>query len=171
MTSRKPLIHPVLFCLVFSCVVLSCVVLSCHFLSSLVLSCLVLSHPVLFCLVFTCLVLSSLVLSCHFLSSLVLSCLVLSRPVLSCLVLASSERVAMDVVDVASLHGAVQAWDRWMGCILSPDPAGIEEKVNLLEKGEKVQWKTTMHLQILRASWLPVPPHIHNHGSCASHRF
>jgi hypothetical protein len=44
----------------------------------------------------------------------------------------------MDVADVASLDGAVQAWDRWMGCILCPDPAGIEEKVNLLEKGEKV---------------------------------
>ncbi len=25
-----------------------------------------------------------------------------------------------------------------MGCILCPDPAGIEEKVSLLEKGEKV---------------------------------
>ncbi len=44
----------------------------------------------------------------------------------------------MDVVDVASLDGAVQAWDRWMGCILCPDPAGIEEKVNLIEKREKV---------------------------------
>ena len=44
----------------------------------------------------------------------------------------------MGVADVASLDGAVQAWDVWMGCILCPDPAGIEEKVNLLEKGEKV---------------------------------
>jgi hypothetical protein len=47
----------------------------------------------------------------------------------------------MDVVDVASLDGAVQAWDRWMGRILclrpDPDPAGIEEKVNLLEKGKR----------------------------------
>ncbi len=44
----------------------------------------------------------------------------------------------MDVADVASLDGTVQAWDRWMRCILCPDPAGIEEKANLLEKGEKV---------------------------------
>ncbi len=42
--------------------------------------------------------------------------------------------MALDVADVASLHGTVQAWDRWMGCILCPDPAGIEGKVDLLEK-------------------------------------
>ncbi len=46
------------------------------------------------------------------------------------------------MADVASLDvdGTVQAWDRWMGCILCPglaDPAGNEEKVNLIEKGGK----------------------------------
>ena len=42
------------------------------------------------------------------------------------------------MADVASLDATVLAWDRWMGCILCPYPAGSEEKVNLLEKGEVV---------------------------------
>jgi hypothetical protein len=44
----------------------------------------------------------------------------------------------MDVADIVSLDDTVQDWDRSMGCIICPYPAGIEEKVNLLEKGKAV---------------------------------
>ena len=44
----------------------------------------------------------------------------------------------MDESDVALLDGHVEALDKWMGCILCPDPACMQDKVNLLVQGVKV---------------------------------
>ena len=44
----------------------------------------------------------------------------------------------MDVSDVAFLDGHVEALDKWMGCLLRPDPACMQDKVNLLHEGVKV---------------------------------
>ncbi len=44
----------------------------------------------------------------------------------------------MDESDVALLDGHVEALDKWMWCILCPDPACMQDKVNLLVQGVKV---------------------------------
>jgi hypothetical protein len=44
----------------------------------------------------------------------------------------------MDVSDVVFLDGHVVALDKWMGCLLCPDPACVQDKVNLLDKVVKV---------------------------------
>jgi hypothetical protein len=116
-----------------------------HLLLSLDLSHLVCSFVVLFCLCYATLffLYLSISLSCFvacLLCLFVFLCLVFVclLSFLPCFHVRRKIRrsAAMDVADVASLDATVLAWDRWMGCILCPYPAGSEEKVNLLEKGE-----------------------------------
>jgi hypothetical protein len=122
-----------------SCVV-SCRVVLCLLYYSSLFSLRFLSFISLCCFV-ACLFLSS------FLWSMisVFLCLVFVYVLLSFLPCLHARRkirrsAAMYVADVASLDATVLAWDRWMGCILCPYPAGAEEKVNLLEKGEAVRF-------------------------------
>jgi hypothetical protein len=48
----------------------------------------------------------------------------------------------MDRGDVATLDSAFESCDRWMCCIVCPHSGagGEENRVNLLEKGERVRY-------------------------------
>jgi hypothetical protein len=140
------LLHSLLFYFIFSSLFIFYCLLTCPTWSVLLSSCFVfVMQPCFLFILVLALAVSSLVFCRRLFSGpclfvflcLVFVCLLSFLP---CFHVRRKIRrsAAMDVADVASLDATVLAWDRWMGCILCPYPAGSEEKVNLLEKGEVV---------------------------------